>query len=221
MKHALPALALTLATVAAPALGFTPERAAVMVDALRGQGCTLHGDQAETVLAPLGLEAVEVQVFVDTLYGAGLVTLSDDQMVLSLSEALCAAEGEASLAMITEAFAEQEAALTAWRPEFSPELGASFSAAVREGGCALTDENAADVLMPLGISPAQSRAIVTVLVDGGLASVTEDAQVFTLSEAFCAADPAGDASAFAALLAAWDETHPVADPVQEPAEANE
>jgi len=103
------AAALGLCLVAAPALAFTPERAALMVDAVRANGCMMTGDQAEGMLAPLGLGGDEVQAFVDTLFGGALITLSEDFDTLTLSEALCAVEGDESLALITAAFVAQEA----------------------------------------------------------------------------------------------------------------
>ena len=200
------ALALTLA--ASPALAFTPDRAALMVDAVRANGCALRGDQAEGALAPLGLDGVEVQAFVDTLYGAELVTVSEDLQTLSLSETLCAATGEESLALITAAFEAQELSLEPWRPTFTAERGADFVAAVRGAGCSLTEETAAQVLPPAGFTPDDSRDVVTVLLDGGLAEVSPDAQSFGLTAAFCAADPAGDVAAVAAILNTWDATRP-------------
>lgn len=193
---------------ASPALAFTPDRAALMVDAVRANGCALRGDQAEAALGPLGLDGVEVQAFVDTLFGADLVTVSDDLQTLTLSEPLCAAEGEASLALITAAFEAQELSLEPWRPDFTAERGAEFVAAVRGAGCTLTEETAAQVLPAAGFSPDDSRDVVTVLIDGGLGEVSADAQSFGLTEAFCAADPAGDLAAVAAILDGWDASRP-------------
>lgn len=206
------AAALVLCLVAAPALAFTPERAALMVDAVRANGCSMTGEQAEGLLAPLGLRGDEVQAFVDTLFGGELITLSEDLDTLSLTEALCAAEGEASLALITAAFEAQEAAmgplLEVWRPGFTPERGAEFVGAVRGAGCVLTEDTAAQVLPPLGIGPEESREVVTVLIDGGLGAVSEDGLTFSLTEDFCAAEAAGDSAALAQILTDWDANHP-------------
>lgn len=199
-------LALTLA--ASPALAFTPERAALMVDAVRANGCALRGDQAEGALAPLGLDGAEVQAFVDTLYGAELVTVSDDLQTLTLSDALCAATGEESLALITGAFEAQELSLEPWRPEFTAERGAEFLGALRGAGCQLTEETAEAVLPPLGFTQSDSRDIVTVLMDGGLAELSGDGASLILNPDVCAADPAGDVAAIAAILDGWDASRP-------------
>lgn len=206
MNTAAPALMLAL--LAAPAAAFTPERAGLMVDAVRAAGCALHGDQAGGVLAPLGLEPVEVQTFVDTLYAAGLVGLSSDMAVLTLAPVLCDAGVEAGMAMIVEAFAAQEPRVERWTPDFAPERGAELLAVVRAESCLLTDARAQAVLPPLGFTPIETRDVVTVLVDGGLATVDEAGSALRLADDLCAADPAGDAPALAALLAAWPETHP-------------
>ncbi|MCW1932921.1 hypothetical protein [Pararhodobacter zhoushanensis] len=206
MKIAAPTLILSL--LAAPALAFTPERAALMVDAIRANECAMASDQAEAALGPLGLDAVEVQAFVDTLYGAGLVSISADMSVLSLQPILCNAGDDAALAMITQAFAAQETSIEVWRPEFEPARGAELIATLRGLDCVLTEDAAQDALPPLGFTPIETRDIVAVLVDSDMASVTEDGSELRLTEATCAADPESDAPALAALLAAWDETHP-------------
>ncbi|MCB1411048.1 MAG: hypothetical protein KDK22_16760 [Rhodobacteraceae bacterium] len=203
-----------LVLAAAPAAAFTPERAAMMVDAIRANGCSMAGDQAEEALSPLGLNGTEVQAFVDTLYGADLVSLSADMSVLSLSETLCAADSAASLALITAAFQDQEASLEPWRPDFAPERGAEFVGAVRGNDCTLTEDSAAALLPPLGFSPADTRDIVAVLIDGGLAQVNDEGTELSLSPEFCAAEPAGDAAALAALIDGWDDSHP--DPISQP-----
>lgn len=202
------AAALALSLAASPALAFTPERAALMVDAVRANGCALRGDQAEGVLAPLGLDGVEVQAFVDTLYGAGMVTVSEDSQVLILSVSLCAANAEDSLAYVTAAFEAQEASLEPWRPEFTAERGAEFVAALRGAGCTLTEDTAAQVLPAAGFTPDDSRDVVTVLLDGGLAEISDDGQTLALTADLCAADPSGDAAAVAAILNTWDATRP-------------
>lgn len=204
-------LALGFALAASPALAFTPDRAAMMVDAVRANGCAMTGEQAEGALAPLGLDGIEVQMFVDTLFGAGLVTMSDDMEELRLSEALCAATGEESLALIVGAFEMQDTALEAWRPTFTPERGAEFIAALRGAGCSLTEAGAAEVLVPLGFTPEESRDVVTVLIESEMAGIDDEGVALTLSEALCAADPATDTPTLAAILAAWDETHPAGE----------
>jgi hypothetical protein len=201
-------LGLALSLAAAPALAFTPDRAALMVDAVRANGCAMTSEQAEGALAPLGLDGVEVQMFVDTLYGAGLVTMSDDMEELLLAPQLCEAAAEESLALIVGAFEMQDTALEPWRPTFTPERGAEFIAALRGVGCSLTEAGASDVLVPLGFSQMESRDVVTVLIDSQLAGMDDQGVALTLSDALCAADPATDVPTLAAILAEWDETHP-------------
>lgn len=200
-------LAATL--LAGPALGFTPERAGILVDALRANDCAMSGAEAPEALGPLGLDPMEVQTFVDTLFGAGLVTLSDDMETLSLVPMLCEAEGEASMAMIVQAFAAQEAQIERWLPEFAPERGAELVAALRGADCVLSDERARELLPPLGFTPVEVRDIVAVMVDGEMAAVSEDGAELSLTESVCAGDPAADAPAFATLIATWEERHPL------------
>ena len=204
----LAATALIAALAASPALAFTPERAGMMVDAIRTNGCAMTGEQAPEALGPLGLDPVEVQAFVDTLYGAGLVSLSEDMQILNLAPILCEAEGEAAMTMIVEAFAAQETRIERWLPDFAPERGAELIVALRGVDCTLTDERAQAILPPLGFTPVEVRDIVTVMVDGEMASVTEDGSEMRLSDSVCAGDPAADAPALATLIATWEERHP-------------
>ena len=206
MKFALPALIAALA--ASPALGFTPERAGLMVDAIRTNGCAMSGDEAPEALGPLGLDPVEVQAFVDTLYGAGLVSLTEDMQILNLAPILCEAEGDTAMAMIVEAFAAQETRIERWIPDFAPERGAEFIGALRGVDCTLTDARAQEILPPMGFTPVEVRDIVTVMVDGGMASVTDDGSELRLDASVCGGDPASDAPALATLVATWEERHP-------------
>jgi len=208
LTRAAPALMAALLLVSAPAAAFTPERAGLMVDAIRASGCALHGDQAEAALGPLGLEPVEVQAFVDTLFDAGLVSLSDDMNTLSLAPVLCDAAPGAGMAMIVEAFVAGEARIERWIPDFAPERGAALLAALRAEDCVLTDERAQIVLPPLGFTPVETRDVVAVLIDGDLALVSGDGAELRLSETACAADPASDTAALTALLVSWEARHP-------------
>lgn len=203
-------LALALAPVA-PAFAFTPDRAALMVDAVRANGCAMSGDQAEGALAPLGLDPIEVQSFVDTLYGAGLIALSDDGDVLRLTDPLCAAQDEGALAMIEAAFAAAEPELVRWTPDFEPERGALLIQAVRDAGCTLTDAHAGEVLPPLGFTPIEARDIVTLLVEAGRAEVDATGSAMTLDAALCGADGAGDAEAVAVMIDSWHQANPAQD----------
>lgn len=207
MKRLLYPLCLSL--LATPVAAFTPERAEIMVGAVRAESCTLNGDRAGDVFAPLGLDPMEVQSFVDLLFEAGLVSISESGEELSLSDALCAADSVASLEMLTDAFAASEqAALEPWRPEVSPEQGAIMVGAIRENACQMSDEDAARLLPGLGFTPQTARDVAAVLISGELASVSEDSGVFALSAAFCAADPAQDTHTLAALIASWNDESP-------------
>ncbi|MBN8291611.1 hypothetical protein JI664_06525 [Rhodobacter sp. NTK016B] len=205
-KPALLAASLSL-LAALPAAAFTPERAGIFVDALRTNGCAMHASEAEAALSPLELDPVEVQAFVDTFFAAGLVGLSDDNETLTLAPVLCEAEGDAAMEIIVEAFARQEASLEPWVPEFEPERGAELIAAIREQDCTLTDEAAQTSLPPLGFTPVSTRDIVAVLLDGELATVSDDGTELQLSDDLCNGDPAEDAPTLAALMATWNERH--------------
>lgn len=196
-----PVVALLL--LAAPAAAFSPDRAALMVDAVRANGCAMTADEAAAQLAPLGLDPVEVQAFVDTLYGAGLVTISDDNDRLMLSQDLCDAAAADSLALIEAAFDAQTFDLERWEPRFAPETGAAMLGALRAADCTLTDAIAAEVLPPLGIDPSTSRDIVAVLIETGQAGVDDAGVTLTLFDPLCSADPSGDLTAIAAALDAW------------------
>lgn len=205
MRPAAP-LAASLALIAglaAPAAAFSPERAAILVDAVRDNGCEMAGQQAPAALEPLGLDAIEVQSFVDILYGADLVRVSDDLEHLILSDQLCAAQGEDSMALIVSAFASQEALLQPWEPDFTPARGAEFVAVLRGNDCGMSDAQAGDILPGHGFTPEVSRDIVTVMLEGGLANLSEDASQVNLSAPLCAADPAEDTATLEAALAAW------------------
>ncbi len=208
MRLAAPLAVIALtAGLSAPAAAFSPERAAILVDAVRDNGCEMAGQQAPAALEPLGLDAIEVQSFVDILYGAELVRVSDDLEHLILSEQLCTAQGSDSMALIVSAFASQEATLQPWEPDFTPARGAEFVAVLRDNDCGMSDAQAGDILPGHGFSPEISRDIVTVMLEGGLADLSEDASQVNLSAPLCAADPVDDSATLEAALAAWHLAH--------------
>ena len=142
MRSALAALLLSV--VAAPALADTPARAdvagaAVLVDAMRENGCAMTDAEAEAVLPGLGLGADEVQAAVTALYPAGLVDLSEDGAALGLTEGLCAASGDEALALITAAF-DAAPVLEPWAPAITAEQGAALVGALRDNDCALAED---------------------------------------------------------------------------------
>ena len=198
---------LVAALLAAPAAGFTPDRAVIFVDALRANGCAMTGDEAPQALEPLGLEASEVQSFVDILFGAELVTLSDDQSRLMLTDALCQAAPEGSQAMVLAAYAAADRAtvLERWAPDFTPERGAMLVGALRTNGCAMSEAQAAEILPALGFQPIETRDVVSILLETALATIADQSAggAITLAEALCAADPAHDSATMAQALNDW------------------
>lgn len=198
--------------LASPAAAFTPDRAGLMVDAVRANGCVLDSADAERILSPLGLEGMEVQSFIDILFSAGLVALLENNTILSLPEPLCSIAPEASMAIIEEAFAAQAPELTPWTPTFTPERGAQLVGVVRAEGCTLSDARAGEVLPPLAFTPVEARDIVSTLVEMEHAGVAEDGSSMVLSDALCAADPAGDVAFVEAMIVAWFEANPTDEP---------
>ncbi|MCC5969834.1 MAG: hypothetical protein JJU15_07785 [Pararhodobacter sp.] len=196
MRTALVALSLALAT---PALADTPERAALLVDAIRDNGCAMTGNEADAVLPGLGLDVYEVEVAVAVLFPAQLLDLTDDGEALLLAPALCEASPEHALELIVDAF-ENAPVLEPWSPEISPEQGAALIGALRDNDCALREDEAGDVLPMLGLDMALTRDAVTVLLEAGEVDLSEDGGTLLLEEGLCAADPAGDAALFAQLL---------------------
>jgi len=193
--------------LAHPAAAFTPERAAIMVDAIRDNGCRMEGTEAPAALEPLGLDSIEVQSFVDILYSADLVSISDDQQTLILADPLCVAQGDAALALITTAFEGQETTLEPWRPDFPPERGAALIGIVRSNGCGLTEEQAGQLLPGEGFDPVLTRDIVSVLLDTDMASFNPENGSIQLSEMLCTAETAGDLTAMTDAVAVWIETN--------------
>ena len=107
---AAPALAAALAlALAAPALAqaIDSARAALFIDTIRQNDCAMTEEQAEASLPELGFDPAETSEYVEVLFEAGMVSLSEDMRTLILSEALCAADpggDEARFAAALEAF---------------------------------------------------------------------------------------------------------------------
>lgn len=196
---------------AMPALAFTPERAGIMVDAVRANGCSMAGADAPAALEPLGLESLEVQTFVDVLFSAELVTLSEDMQTLTLSEALCASGGDAAMAMIVTAFEASETELRPWQPEFEPARAADLVAIIRGNDCSMSDQQAGEILPDQGFDPIITRDIVTLMLETDLATVRDDGLSVSLSAELCAADPATDAATLAQAIETWTGTNTVED----------
>lgn len=208
------ALTLAVGLLATPLVAFTPERAAMMVDAIRANGCAMTGDEAPAALEPLGLDAVEVQSFVDILFSSDLVTMSPDMGTLTLGEGLCAAQGEAATAMIVAAFDAVGIDLTPWTPDFDPARGADLVAIIRENDCAMSDEQAGEILPDRDFAPGITRDIVSLMIEYDLADVSPDGSAVVLSDALCGGDPAGDAAVLADALTRWAADNPPANESQ-------
>tara|TARA_R110002124_G_scaffold54062_3_gene154279 strand:- start:7882 stop:8571 length:690 start_codon:yes stop_codon:yes gene_type:complete len=193
--------------LAQPAFAFTPERAAILVDAVRENGCRMDGAEAPAALEPLGLDSIEVQSIVDILYGADLVTISGDQQTLILDDTLCAAQGDEALALVTAAYDVQEASLEPWRPDFPAERGAALIGIVRGNDCALTEEEAGQLLPGAGFDPVLTRDIVTVMLDTGLVTIDPEIARIQLSDGLCAADAASDEATVSDAVALWIEAN--------------
>lgn len=205
MRAALAALLLTLA---APALADTPERAALLVDAIRDNSCAMTGDEADDILPGVGLSVDEVDVAISVLYPAMLVALSEDGEALVLSDALCTADEEQSLALITEAF-EAAPVMEPWGPQITPAEGAALIGALRDNDCALTEGEAAETLPAAGLDMMSTRDAVAVLMQAGVAELSEDGTTLRLSADLCAADPQGDAGLVDQALADYAALPPM------------
>lgn len=213
MRHILAALLLTLAL---PALADTPERAALLVDAMRDNGCAMTGDEADAVLPGLGLDVFEVELAISVLFPAALVELSEDGEALVLASSLCEADSAQSLTLISEAF-DAAPMLEPWSPQISPEQGAALIGALRDNGCALSEDQAGSVLPALGLDMALTRDAVAVLMDAGTVGLNEDGTILRLDEAVCAADSAGDVELMTLALDDFDAMAPISsdsDPLE-------
>lgn len=81
------------------------------------------------------------------------------------------------------------------------ELAARFIAEMRANGCTMTETEADTILGAAGFSRDQTQEIAGVLLEAGLALLSDDWSTLVLDEVLCGADPAGDADAFNAALA--------------------
>lgn len=185
------ALAALLLTVAAPAWADTPERAALLVDAMRDNGCAMTGDEADAILPDVGLSVDEVDAAISVLYPVELVTLSGDGEALVLSDVLCAADADTSLSLITEAF-DAAPVMEPWSPQITPAEGAALIGALRDNDCTLTEAEAAETLPAAGLNMVSTRDAVAVLLQAGAVELSEDGTILRLSADLCAADPQGD-----------------------------
>lgn len=184
-------LAALLVTVAAPALADTPERAALLVDAMRDSGCTMTGEEADAVLPGVGLSIDEVDAAITVLYPAGLVELSEDGEALMLAGLLCEADAEQSLALITDAF-DAAPVMEPWSPQITAAEGAALIGALRDNGCTLSEDEAAAALPAVGLNMISTRDAVAVLLQAGAVDLDDEGTTLYLSPDVCESDSAGD-----------------------------
>lgn len=186
--RAFPALVAALVLAVGPALAATPDRLALFVDALRDNGCSMTEAEADAQLPALGLTIPEVVEAV-TLLSLVEAAVFTEAGALVLAPDWC--EGADSLTLIEAALADAPD-LEPWEPAFTPEQGAVFVAAVRDNGCTMTEDQAGDILPPLGLTMTVTRDVVNVMFAGGLAAIAPDGTLM-LSPMLCEGDAAADA----------------------------
>lgn len=200
--------ALLLAALASPAWAETPERAMILIDAIRANDCAMTEAEANAALPALGLMQQETQGFIDLLFRAGLAEYSEERQALILPEAFCAASPEDALAQVTAAFDAPAISLEPWVPDFAPERGALLIGALRVNDCSMSETEAGEILSGLGLEMTETRDIAGVLAETGLAVISSDGNVLSLSDMVCSADPAGDAALAAEALASFRAAEP-------------
>ncbi len=200
---------LALLAPAAPAAAVTPERAALVIGAIRDYGCRMDEEPADRLFDPMGIPRSDTADIVAVLESAGLASVSPDGGTVTLSQELCAADPAEDAAT----YAAAEAAAEAADGGEPAERAARFIAAVRDNGCAMTETEAATGLAAMGFTADETVGYVEVLLEAGLVTLSDDFQQLRLAEALCAADPAADAAAFATALAAFEAARPEPEPL--------
>lgn len=203
-------------TLAAPVWADTPERAALLVEAMRDNGCAMTGDEADAILPGMGLSIDEVDAAISVLYPAGLVTLSEDGEALVLSDALCAADATQSLTLITGAF-DAAPVMEPWSPQITGAEGAALIGALRDNDCALSEQEAGETLPALGLDMITTRDTVAVLLQAGAVTLSEDGGTLRLSETVCTMEADGDAALTEQALLdfqAMQQLSPDAEPLE-------
>lgn len=180
MKQPVLAVTALAACLASPALGDTidPARAALFIDTIRGNDCAMSEEQAGTILPALGFDQEETSGYVELLFLADLVMLDHDRQVLTLAEQLCAADAAGDAATFARAVGGR---------------AALFIDAVRRNDCAISEDQAEDLLPELGLEWDEVGNFVDVLLEAELVSFSDDGSVLTLSDPLCTADASDDA----------------------------
>jgi hypothetical protein len=99
----------------------------------------------------------------------------------------------------------------------APEAAARFIAELRANGCGMTEAEAEAILSRAGFTRTETSEIAGVLLEAGLAGLSDDWSTLTLGAELCEGDPANDAGIFAAALAALPPAPPppeAPDPVE-------
>lgn len=183
MKKRLLAATALAACLASPALAdsLDPARAALFIDTIRGNDCAMTEEQAGTMLPPLGFDQMETSGYVEVLFRADLVMLDHDRQVLTLADQLCAADAAGDAATFARAVGGR---------------AALFIDAVRTNDCAMSEDQADELLPPLGLEWDEVGQFVEVMFEAGLISFSDDDTTLTLSDSLCAADAGDDAIAY-------------------------
>lgn len=169
MRLAAAAL-LLLSAGAATAQDAPAARIALFVDALRDNGCSMTEAEADAQLPALGLTVPEV---VDAVTLLSLVDAAEFTGAGALVLAPDWCDAPESLPLIEAALAEV-AQLEPWVPQFTQDQGGIFVAALRENGCTMTEDQAGQILPPLGLNMDVTRDMVAVMLEGGLAGLAPD-----------------------------------------------
>jgi hypothetical protein len=82
---------LTLSLLAVPALAqdFTDGQKAIFIDTIAANDCSMTEDEAEELMPAAGIDRDTSGAIANSLIEGGFATLSDDMMILTLSEEIC------------------------------------------------------------------------------------------------------------------------------------
>lgn len=97
-----------------------------------------------------------------------------------------------------------QASAEATDPQSEAARAALLIDTIRVNDCAMTEDEADEILPRLGFDHIETGFFVEVLFQAGLVSPSEDFSAVVLSDVLCAGDPAQDEARFADALAAYD-----------------